>query len=80
MPEDVVRRGVSPMTTQHSSGFSSSREIPSLAPGLLIVGVGILLLFVQMDMIALEELWKLWPIGLILGGIADLEKWWREQQ
>jgi hypothetical protein len=44
------------------------------------MGMGILLLFVQMDMIALEELWKLWPIGLILGGIADLEKWWREQQ
>jgi hypothetical protein len=56
------------------------REIPSLAPGLLILGVGVILLLSRMDMIALEELWKFWPVGLILAGIAELEKWWREQQ
>jgi hypothetical protein len=56
------------------------REIPSLAPGLLILGAGVLLLLWRMDMIALEELWKLWPAGLILAGLSELEKWWKEQQ
>ncbi|MDZ7640020.1 MAG: DUF5668 domain-containing protein [Bryobacterales bacterium] len=68
------------MTTQQASGFKVAREIPSLAPGLLILGAGVLLLLSQMDMIALEELWKLWPLGLILAGVAELEKWWKEQR
>lgn len=68
------------MTIQQSSGCNSVREIPSLAPGLLILGAGVLLLLWRMDMIALEELWKLWPAGLILAGLSELEKWWKEQQ
>jgi fatty acid desaturase len=51
----------------------------SLTPGLLILTVGIVLLISQLGWLSPEELWNLWPIGLIMAGISELEEWWRHQ-
>jgi hypothetical protein len=68
------------MTTHEAPSIHPIRDLPSLAPGLLILGAGVVLLLSRMDIIALEDLWKLWPAGLILAGLAELEKWWKEQR
>lgn len=68
------------MTTHQAPSIHPILDLPSLAPGLLILGAGVVLLLSRMDIIALEDLWKLWPAGLIIAGVAELGKWWREQR
>ena len=72
-------------TTEQVSGrrrqcWAGSRASHSLLPGLLILGAGVLLLLAQMDMIAIEEIWKLWPVALIVGGAAHIVRWWKERR
>ena len=64
--------------SSQNTRFSSPAVVPSLAPGILIICVGIVLLLTQNHLLSIEDLWKFWPVGLILAGIAELEKWWRQ--
>jgi len=52
----------------------------TLTPGLFLITLGGLLLIIQLDLLSPEQLWKLWPIGLIMAGISELEEWWRDQR
>lgn len=61
-----------------ASAMKVNRTLPA-APGIALILVGVVALAVQMDWIALSELWRFWPVALILSGVSQLLDWRKEQ-
>ena len=76
MTIDQPHRASDPATT----GEATPAIFRSLTPGLFLITLGSLLLTMQLELLDVEQLWKLWPIGLIMAGISELEQWWRNER
>jgi hypothetical protein len=84
--QNPLRNGLAGKALRHPSQSEPSqhrrydRLTDSLTPGLLIVAIGSIALVHQLQWISTDNLWKLWPVALILAGISELESWWRVQR
>ncbi|MCL4785021.1 MAG: hypothetical protein KJZ70_18495 [Bryobacterales bacterium] len=56
------------------------RGAPSLWTGFLILIAGVVLLLSQMGIISMSEIWRFWPVALIVVGFAGIWKWWKESR
>ena len=50
----------------------SYRSNPGIIPGLIVIGIGLLFLFNNLNIFEIHDLWRYWPVILIAGGLAKL--------
>ncbi|MCW5962796.1 MAG: hypothetical protein KIT83_02060 [Bryobacterales bacterium] len=58
-------------------------RVAPIFPGLALITVGVIALAFRLEWVdpeTLGQLWKLWPVALILAGVSELTQWWRKQQ
>ena len=48
------------------------RSNPGIIPALVVIGVGVLFLLNNLNVVYVHDLWRFWPVILIAGGIAKL--------